>query len=157
MGRKGVPNRHRWPLRARIYAQTEFTKTCWVWKGNKDRKGYGIASHNRQEFRTHRLSWIMHIGEIPEGMWVLHKCDNPSCINPDHLFLGTSDDNVRDRNEKGRTSHGERQSGKLRREDVWAIRKEPRYRGSRAVVAAKYGVSKSAIDLILKGASWKRV
>ena len=65
---------------------------CWVWTGSKVGKGYG----------QHRRSWKIHFGEIPDGLYVLHKCDNPLCVNPSHLFLGTPKDNVQDMLEKGR-------------------------------------------------------
>lgn len=71
---------------------------CWTWEGLLDRKGYGHSG----SFRAHRLSWSLHNGQIPPKIFVCHKCDNPSCVNPDHLFLGTNYDNVRDKEDKGR-------------------------------------------------------
>lgn len=75
---------------------------CWNWIGWKDRKGYGQAHFQSKRFFSHRLSWIFYKGEIPIGLYVCHKCDNPSCCNPDHLFLGTQKDNIQDMMKKGR-------------------------------------------------------
>ena len=73
-----------------------------VWTAYKDKDGYGLASVDNKTVRTHRVSYEMNHGPIPEGMYVLHKCDNPSCINPEHLFAGTQRDNVLDMRSKGR-------------------------------------------------------
>lgn len=74
---------------------------CWEWKGSKSKDGYGkfVALGNQL---AHRVSWIIHNGEIPKGLQVLHECDNPPCVNPKHLFLGTNHDNVLDKVKKGR-------------------------------------------------------
>jgi hypothetical protein len=71
---------------------------CWAWSGRKDKAGYGLISNNR----AHRISYEIHKGEIPRGMFVCHRCDNPECCNPDHLFLGTAYDNNIDRAMKTR-------------------------------------------------------
>jgi hypothetical protein len=81
---------------------------CWEWTAFKNKSGYGSFSFRGGMIRTHRASWILTNGEIPKGegfhgTCVLHKCDNPSCVNPEHLFLGTQSENIQDRNIKGRT------------------------------------------------------
>lgn len=77
---------------------------CWEWRGSVDKKGYGlIAGVTGATVRAHRLSWEMHFGAIPDGLLVCHKCDNPSCVRPDHLFLGTYTDNKHDAMRKGRS------------------------------------------------------
>lgn len=78
---------------------------CWIWKGHRNHKNYGIAHWNKKTERAHRVAWILSYGEIPGGLWVLHKCDNPTCVNPKHLFLGTSQDNVNDRTRKNHSAH----------------------------------------------------
>ena len=86
---------------ARFWKHIEKTDTCWIWKLSCSKKGYGIF-HNEFHASAHRFSYILHFGEIPEGLLVCHKCDNPPCIRPDHLFLGTDADNRRDAQQKGR-------------------------------------------------------
>lgn len=82
------------------------TQECWPWCGATSPKGYGKFStgprRTRKFLRAHRFAWELSNGEIPQGMQVLHACDNPGCCNPRHLFLGTNDDNVRDKVSKGR-------------------------------------------------------
>jgi hypothetical protein len=82
---------------------------CWVWTGPCfKRMGYGrIRSIQTEENLAHRVSWLVHHGAIPEGLQVLHRCDNPPCVNPGHLFLGTHQENMADRNAKGRQARGE--------------------------------------------------
>lgn len=76
------------------------TPTCWLWQGLKTAKGYG--RYGKGGRRAHRIAYSEFIGEIPSGLLVLHSCDNPSCVNPNHLFLGTSADNTKDMVTKGR-------------------------------------------------------
>lgn len=76
---------------------------CWVWTGRRHPFGYGLISRNGKPYNAHRLSYEMHVGPITDGLWVLHRCDNPPCVNPDHLFLGTQSDNMQDCKIKGRT------------------------------------------------------
>jgi HNH endonuclease len=75
---------------------------CWEWIGTKNEYGYGIKTVNNKAVRAHRLSWEIHNGAIPKNLCVCHKCDNPGCVRPDHLFLGTKKDNNRDKGNKGR-------------------------------------------------------
>lgn len=99
--------RCRRPLLLRLLARLSRPSddACWVWTGFRDRKGYGqIALDGRRGVHgyTHRVAWELHNGPIPDGLWVLHRCDNPPCCNPAHLFLGTAADNNRDMAAKGR-------------------------------------------------------
>lgn len=150
---------------------------CWLWLGPKDRKGYGTTHLTKQRKRgAHQAAWLFTNGHIPDGMWVLHKCDNPPCVRPSHLFLGTSDDNIRDKVAKGRQARGEthwsQQLGassrfargnmlpqaKLTPSMVQEIRRLSRVENWSARRIAKHiGVSPSAIDRILLGVSWAHV
>lgn len=91
-------------LRAKIeaYSIPEPNSGCWLWTGSCNRDGYGRLTHSHRTVDAHRLSWLAHRGPIPDGLWVLHACDVPSCVNPDHLWLGTNSDNQRDCTTKGR-------------------------------------------------------
>ena len=82
---------------------------CWEWVKSKDGNGYAFIKINQKQWRGHRYSWTLLKGPIPMGMNVLHKCDNPSCVNPSHLFIGTMLDNMRDCAKKGRF-YGQRQT-----------------------------------------------
>src|SRR5688572_8620113 len=75
---------------------------CWKWQGYKTKRGYGTVGFKYKPIRVHRLMWIFRNGDIPKGLLVCHTCDNPPCCNPDHLFIGTQQDNVNDRGSKGR-------------------------------------------------------
>lgn len=104
--------RRRTPLEARFWSRVRKLESgCWEWTGCRYGAGYGVIG--RGGFRggqtpAHRVSWMIHRGDIPDGLLVCHTCDNPPCVNPDHLFLGTHTDNAHDAKRKGRLSNGER-------------------------------------------------
>lgn len=88
---------------------------CWIWSGYRDREGYGHysdCSHRQHSRRAHRDMWEYHNGPIPPRMCILHRCDVPSCVNPDHLFMGTHLDNIADRQAKGRSARGDRNASR---------------------------------------------
>jgi len=83
-------------------AQGPLSTDCWIWLGSRNNGGYGYMAYNGWSEGVHRISWIIHRGPIPLGMWICHHCDQPGCLRPDHLFLGTPQDNVADMIAKGR-------------------------------------------------------
>ena len=133
---------------------------CWEWSANKTHNGYGQIHFNGAQRRAHRVMYELKNGSIPDGLVVCHKCDNPGCVNPEHLFLGTQKENMLDAYKKGRFPVAFNQSGEanhraiLSREDVLVIRSQ---KGlvSRSALAKEYGVSKSNIQAIHEGRSWK--
>lgn len=78
---------------------------CWNWTGRRNVKNYGMICHDGKDTRAHRVSYVIHNGPIPDGLFVCHRCDNPSCVNPTHLFLGNALANNRDSIQKGRSNH----------------------------------------------------
>lgn len=128
---------------------------CWIWVGPKD-KGYGLTHYKNKSIRAHRLSYEMFIGPIPEGLLIRHKCDNPSCINPDHLAPGTVQENVNDREaRRRRTVKGEMiGTSKLTAEEVIAIRNS---KARQVDLAKEFGVSAHCIWSIKHGHSWKHL
>lgn len=100
-------------LDQRFWQSVDQSGDCWLWTAGVDKDGYGRIRVNGAQQRTHQVSYVLHYGPIPDGMWVLHRCDNPRCVRPDHLFLGTSQDNVADRTTKGRSATGDRNASRL--------------------------------------------
>lgn len=104
---------------------------------------------------AHRISWEIHRGPIPEGMSVCHHCDVPTCVNPEHLFIGTHADNMSDMKRKGRQARGEHQGlARLTRKQVLAIREDPR---SQTAIAKDYGVHQPHISKIKRREIWSHI
>ena len=145
----------------RFFNKVLKTDTCWIWVGAKhSKKGYGSFSNGKKIVKTHRFAYEHFIGPIPEDLCVLHKCDNPSCVRPDHLFLGTNQDNVNDKVSKNRHHRGE-QSGtnKLSEDEVIQIKKELQnyYIGQVNDLAHFYKVNHRTISGIKTGKSWTHI
>jgi hypothetical protein len=91
------------PVEERFWSKVERTDDCWIWTGGRHDFGYGIFWVKGKFWRAHRWSYQQRYGPIPDGLDVLHRCDNPPCVNPDHLFVGTAADNCLDMRRKGRS------------------------------------------------------
>lgn len=132
---------------------------CWEWTGSFNDKGYGKVRVDGRMVRAHRVAWELAHGplSLPADATVCHRCDNPACVRPDHLFLGTQLDNIRDRDAKGRAARGAQTgAAKLSDEDVRAIRAAAGDLSGRAL-ARRYGVSHVVVQGILRGESWRHV
>lgn len=131
---------------------------CWNWTAGKHPKGYGHIRSGGKIKAAHRVSYEIHCGTIEDGLHVCHRCDNPACINPDHLFLGSNVDNMADKIAKGRQSrlHGA-DNGKAKLTDtaVRAIRAAKGIPSSE--LANKYGVNRSQIWLVRTGKRWTHI
>ena len=131
---------------------------CWVWTAQRDDDGYGRVQIGKTPRRPHRVAYEIAYGAIPAGALVLHRCDNPSCVRPDHLFLGTHADNVRDRDAKGRTARGSRQGGAILDEARVARMRSLRRSGvSARRLATSFGVSEPTVYAVLSRRMWRHV
>lgn len=133
---------------------------CWDWIGCRDKNGYGFMTYEKHHKNGHRISWFLTHGEFPEDKLVLHKCDNPPCTNPDHLFLGTPKDNHRDMVLKGRQIIKRGQDckfSKLTEEDVKEIKKLLIQGLGYTQIGYKFGVEAITISAIKNGRAWKHV
>jgi hypothetical protein len=146
----------RLPLLERFELRVDKKETgCWDWRGYRNNYGYGAIVKKGKLVGTHRISWELYRGPIPENMCVCHKCDNRSCVNPDHLFLGTIRENNIDMLNKGRNVRGERlHTSKLTPDDVIKIRSAQK---TARQLAIQFGVTKSAIDKIRTRVTWKHL
>lgn len=129
---------------------------CWEWIGAKQSNGYGNFSFNSCYILAHRFCWLIYFGKIPDGLFVLHHCDNRRCLNPKHLFLGTQKDNLKDMDLKGRRCRGEKHhNSKLSENQIYEIRKKyiP-WKYTQKKLSEEYGVSHKAISLIVNRKRW---
>lgn len=133
------------------------TSGCWVWKSRLSSSGYGEFYYHGKNIKAHRFSWVIAHGEIPDGLLVCHHCDNPPCVRPNHLFLGTSLDNLRDCQAKGRRralTGSDNPRSKLNEQTarlIFAVC--PKY--IRVVDASKiFGVDRATIGDVVHGRTW---
>ena len=154
---KTGPNAHiTW--RDKFWIDVDKSGSCWVWRGKRFPNGYGCYRDSVHSYLAHRISYEFVNGPIPDGMLVCHKCDNPSCVNPDHMFLGTHSDNAQDALRKGRLNpaRGEKSgNSKLTQVDIDIIRQMARIGKPQKVIAGFFPVSPKQISVIVNSIQWK--
>ena len=134
---------------------------CWEWLAGTNHDGYGKFRYNGKDGSAHRVSWILANGDIPKGLSVLHECDNPPCVNPYHLFLGTNQDNMDDKVSKNRVHRPTgrvNKMSKLTEDQVREIRK--RYANediTHEALAKEYNMSRSGISPVIRGENWAHI
>ncbi len=142
--------------------QLDAESGCWLWTASRDPKGYGWFRAGSRSRHAHRISWELRRGSIPNKLHVLHACDNPPCVNPDHLFLGTNAENMADKMRKGRWRGGP-PSGEananavLTEEAVRAIRVAARCGTSQRALARYFGVRQSTVWNVVHQKTWRHV
>lgn len=132
---------------------------CWIWTGALNAQGYGVLGVYGKVIRAHRFSWELVNGPIPRGLCALHKCDVRACVNPDHIFLGTMQDNSTDMVQKGRhrpvfISGEDSVSARLNAQQVLAIRNDKR---SAEKLSPEYGVCPSTIRAVRRRETWRHI
>lgn len=141
----------------RFWSKVKKTDACWLWQRQLNNKGYGCFSVHGRLCYAHRFSWSLANGPIPQGMKVLHRCDTPACVNPDHLWIGTQRDNMQDCKQKGRVSKTRgiaHSRARLTEADVYAIRTDSR---SLAAIGRTYGITRGAVNNIKRRRIWKHL
>lgn len=142
----------------RFWAKVDKTQGCWNWTGKSvTHFGYGTIYARRRQWHAHRLSWLIHYGTEPSA-FVLHRCDNPACVRPEHLFLGDQADNIRDKVNKARQARGERlPHSKLTAGSVVEIRALAAAGEKHRVIAERFGVTRANVSMIVRRQWWKHV
>lgn len=150
------------PIDVRFWEKVRRGSGCWEWTASTNHAGYGqfllwdSDTGCGTSVLSHRQSWEMAKGPIPEGQCVLHRCDNPACVRPDHLFLGDRVDNKADQVAKGRQQVGaDTGTAKLREAEVLSIHSRYSAGDLAKDLAAEFGVHKSTIAAIVRGRSWR--
>lgn len=146
------------PMPARFWAKVRITPGCWLWLA-ANASGYGVFGLHGKTPLAHRVSWEMHNGPIKDGLWVLHRCDNPACVNPEHLWLGTHADNMQDMARKGRgrdfaPSGVDAYHAKLEAHQVREIRRLRAAGVLQREVARRFGVHRCTVQDITQGRTY---
>lgn len=161
-------------LEARFWSKVDRTGTgCWLWTAGRSRRGYGVFSSSQRYVNAHRVAWELTYGAIPPGLLVCHRCDNPPCVNPEHLFLGTAADNARDAAAKGRLLCGDENPSRRNREirprgeghanakltaaAVLRLREDYRRGFSYRELGVRYGIQRSHVHNLIAGRAWKHL
>lgn len=144
----------------RFLAKVEKGEDCWLWKGAHSPKGYGHIQVDGRYEKAHRLAYRLYVGPIGEGLVVCHACDVPACVNPAHLWLGTTRENILDAKAKGRLRNGitcgeANRSSKLTAAQVEIIRSTPKLYGSGRALAREFGVNEATICDVRARRRWR--
>lgn len=140
--------------------QIEKTNRCWIWRGSLNKQtGYGRIQINGKRMGAHRFAYSIFKGDLVDGLFVCHTCDNPTCVNPDHLFLGSSLANIADCIIKGRNTKGEKHgSHKLTENDVREMRRlYATGKHTQKSLAERYGIDRPYTTKIINRRQWKHV
>lgn len=132
---------------------------CWYWTGYVNPRGYGVIKIGRKAMLAHRFGYLLHKGEIPNGLFACHRCDNPTCVNPDHIFLGTNQDNINDMKMKGRSQDNlghKNPRAKLNEEQVLIIRSISHLHSPKSL-ALMFDVSRACIYDVLNRKRWNHI
>lgn len=138
---------------------------CWIWTGGKSKKGYGQFTVKGKNLRAHRYAYEVLVGPVPNGLCVLHKCDTPSCVNPKHLFVGTTQENQQDKFVKGRQAKGESNGfSKVTESVVRELRRRYELKkgyydpvNGQPALAKEFGLTQANVSLIVRRETWKHV
>ncbi len=146
------------PTEVLFWRKVEKTESCWLWTANTIHFGYGGFAVKRKRVSAHRYSYMLHKGAIPENLVVRHICNNPICVNPDHLELGTQADNIHDAVKLNRHCHGETHGGAIITDALALEIKLDLAKGIFATrIAKKLGVNKYIVYDIKRGKTWKHI
>lgn len=141
-----------------FWKRVDKTGECWLWTGALNQYGYGYYRYGGSVWGSHRFAYYLAYGKNPEGYVVRHTCDNPACVRPEHLQLGTHADNVRDRVKRGRSARGSANGrSKLKEKDIPVIRARLKEGDGMSVIAREYKVDPASIRHIRDGRNWKHV
>lgn len=141
----------------RFSSKINKTSACWKWVASKDPYGYGRFQINGKPHKAHRVAYEIYHGPIPDGMCVLHTCDNPSCVNPEHLWTGTNADNMADKRSKGRNRMGEAvPQSVLTEKQVIEIRSLKGI-ATQQVIATRFNISQTTVSRILRRVYWPHI
>ncbi len=158
-----VPARNTGDIKTRFLYYVKIPENpndCWEWKGGKNENGYGKFHFNGGLMSAHRVSYILYIGEFDRSLYCLHKCDNPECVNPEHLFLGNQNDNINDMKQKGRQreAKGEKNNrSKLTNEEVKEIKMLLLQGKTQVEIAKLFRTTQTNISYIKTGKLWKHI
>lgn len=144
-------------MNQRFWEKVDKSGKCWLWKASTN-GGYGQFRYNGKIVRAHRFSYAQKFGICPDDLFVCHTCDNPLCVNPDHLFLGTDAVNKADMRSKNRHVFGERHPNRvLTKEVVIAIRHDAEIGIPQRVIANKFNTQRSQVSLIVNRKRWASI